>query len=76
MIKSYVFHLPKNSKEKIINAFNLKKIASSDTTDIFQNDDMRFSVEKKVIRVLLFDKNNVILLEKLRNYFYDEEYKL
>lgn len=75
MIKNCVFHLPKNSKENMIRTFNLNQIMSNDRTTIFQNNEMRFCLDKKVVRVILFDDKNSILLEKLRNYFYGDEYE-
>lgn len=75
MIKSCVFQLPTNSKEKMINTFELKQVLSNNRTSIFQNEEMRFCIDKKVVRVVLFDKDNVVLLEKLRRYFYGEEYE-
>lgn len=79
MIKSLVFHIPEtsNEKEKIVYDLNLdlKKILSNDRTTIYQNNNMRLSVDEKHIRVLLFDESNTSLLEKLREYFYGYEYK-
>lgn len=75
MIRNCVFKLPANSKENIMDIFNLQLILSNNRTKIFQNQEMRLCVDKKVARVILFDNNNVILLEKLRNYFYGEEYE-
>lgn len=74
MIKNCVFRLPNDSKEKMVETFHLNHILSNDRTCIFQNDEMRFCVDKKVVRVVLFDKDNICLLEKLRQYFYGEEY--
>ena len=77
MTKSYNFLLPNNFNENTIHMFNLRKVLANDRTTIFQNDEMRFCIDSgKVVRVLLFDENNNILLEKLRNYFYGEEYTL
>lgn len=75
MIKNCVFQLSTNSKENMIQTFDLHQITSNNRTSIFQNEEMRFCIDKKVIRVVLFDKDNEILLEKLRKYFYGEEYE-
>ena len=75
MIKNCVFRLPANSKEDMISTFNLQPILSNGRTSIFQNNEMRFCIDKKVVRIILFDDSNMILLEKLRKYFYGEEYE-
>lgn len=75
MIKNCVFRLPVNSKENMIDTFKLTEVLSNNRTDILQNEEMRFCIDKKVVRVVIFDKNNNVLLEKLRKYFYGEEYE-
>lgn len=74
MIKNCVFQLPNDSKDKMAETFNLNHILSNDRTMIFQNDEMRFCVDKKVVRVIIFDEANICLLEKIRHYFYGDEY--
>ena len=72
MTKSFVFYSPLDS-DKVIKRFNLKKIVSNDRTSIYQNETMRFSFDKKVIRVLVYreckDTKDI-----LYNYFYGEQY--
>lgn len=75
MIQDCVFQKKSHSKDNMIKTFNLQKILSNSRTDIFQTNEMRFCIDKKVVRIILYDKNNVALLEKLRNYFYGEEYE-
>ena len=75
MIKNCVFQLPANSKENMINTFHLQHIVSNNRTSIFENNEMRFSIDAKVVRVVLFDGKNTSLLEKLKKYFYGEEYE-
>lgn len=75
MIKNCVFQLSTNSKENMIQTFDLHQITSNNRTSIFQNEEMRFCIDKKVVRVVLFDKDNEILLDKLRKYFYGEKYE-
>ena len=74
MNKSCVFRLPNTFNENSVLKFGLQKILSNDRTTIFQNDQMRFCVDKTVVRVLIFDENNKSLLENLRMFFYGEEY--
>lgn len=75
MIKNYVFNLPTSSKDNMVRKFDLQEICSNSRTSIWQNKEMRFCIDKRVVRVILFNENNEALLEKLRGYFYGEEYK-
>lgn len=79
MTESLVFRIPVTSKDTENFVYdlglNLKKVLSNDRTTIFQNSDMRLSVDKKHVRVLLFNNKNEMLLEYIREYFYGEEYK-
>lgn len=74
MIKNCVFHLP-SDPDDMVYKFNLKKIIKNPRTSIYQNEYARFSIDKKVVRVLIYDDKNVDLLEKIRRYFYGEEYE-
>ena len=58
----------------MIEIFNLHPILKNDRTSIYENESARFSVDKEVVRVLLFDENNQSLLEQIRSYFYGQEY--
>lgn len=75
MNKTFVFHIPPVSKEKadVVQVFNLKKVLQNERTKIYQNEEMRLCIDKKVIRVLIFDEGNKELEERLQEYFYDEE---
>lgn len=73
MNKSFVFYSPLDS-DKIIKKFNLTKIISNERTSIYQNDKMRFSFDKKVLRILVFNDNKDIT-NTLYNYFYGEQYE-
>lgn len=73
MTKSCVFHLPLDS-DKTIHNFKLKKILSNDRTSIYENESMRFSFDRKVLRVLIFDANED-KVNNLYNYFYGEQYE-
>lgn len=68
MTKSCVFHLPLDS-DKTIDNFKLKKVLTNDRTSIYENDNMRFSFDSKVVRVLIFDVNEDII-NILYSYFY------
>ena len=65
MIKTCVFQLPNNSKE-MIHQFKLNKILSNSRTSIFENESMRFCIDSKVVRVLLYNGNDNELLEQVR----------
>lgn len=79
MSELFVFRIPTASKEK--NDFvydlglNLQKILSNSRTTIYQNEEMRLCIDEKIVRIKLFDNNNYKLIEKLREFFYGEEYK-
>ena len=53
----FVFEVPDNIYD-MIERFRLRLILKNKRTTIYENDNARFSVDKKVIRVLLFDKQN------------------
>lgn len=74
MIEHYVFSLPPDFND-FIHTFNLKKIKNTDRSSIYENSFSRFSIGKNTVRVLLFDANDTELLEKIRNYFYGDEYE-
>ena len=74
MTNSYVFLLP-NDSEDMIHTFNLKMVLSNSRTSIYQNEFARFSIDNKVVRVLIYNKDNNIQLEKIREYFYGDDYE-
>lgn len=69
---SFVFEMPENVCD-MISRFNLHLILKNDRTSIYENDSARFSVDQKVVRVLLFDENNKNLREQIRSYFYGQD---
>lgn len=73
MSKKCVFHLPSNPAD-MVHTFNLNSVIKNARTSIYQNEYARFSIDKKVVRVLLYDDQNIDQLEKIRSYFYGEEY--
>lgn len=75
MTKNCIFVKPHDSEEKIAERFELKKILSNERTSMYQNDDMRVCIDKKVIRVLVFNNENTPLMDKIYNYFYGEQYE-
>lgn len=76
MNKSYVFRvLTERKTNQLIYIFNLNKILSNHRTTIYENKKMRLSVDKEVIRIILFDDNDKTLLENLRNFFYGKRYE-
>lgn len=75
MIKDYVFQKPADSKENLISFWGLCKLLENDRTAIYQNGEMRLSIDQKVVRVVIFDEENDGLKERLRRYFYGEEYE-
>lgn len=74
MSKNCVFRLP-SDPEDMIHKFNLNEVLRNTRTSIYQNEYARFSIDKQVVRVLLYDDQNVDTLERIRCYFYGEEYE-
>lgn len=74
MIERCVFLRPKDLKEEIARRFNLESIVANAETEIFQNDDMRFFVQKDIVYVTFFKRENENLIENVKGYFYGEEY--
>lgn len=71
MNKTLYFRLPSQAKlRKIINEMKLSQILHNNRTCIYENGEMRMSVDETVARILLYDDQNDLLLEKMRNYFY------
>ena len=65
-----MFFVFSQKPSQLIHTFNLSNILINERTAIYENTNMRLSIDKKVIRVLLF-REDKILLEELRNFFYD-----
>ena len=62
-------------KEKVIDEFSLKHVFTNDRASIYENDDVRFCFDKKVIRVLLYDNSNKELKKRIQDYFYEKRWK-
>lgn len=75
MTKNCVFVKPHYSEKNITENFGLEKILSNARTSIYQNDDMRLCIDKSVIRVLIFNNENVSLINRVYKYFYGEQYE-
>lgn len=71
-----LFTKPFLFKEKLaVDEFNLNFVFESDRTVIYENDDVRFCFDKKVIRVLLYDGSNKELKRRIQDYFYEKQWK-
>lgn len=77
MSKACVFrkNTDSNVNFNIVNKYRLKKLLENKRTSIYSNEEMRVSIDKSVVRVLIFDENNIKLLENLRGYFYGNDYE-
>ena len=75
MIKTCVFHKPAvtDAVLDVIKKFSLHKLLENKRTSIYSNDQMRMSIDQKVIRILIYDDKNTNLLENIRGYFYEYE---
>ncbi len=74
MTKRFVFRLPDGSKDNMISTFNLKERLSNNRATIYENSEVRFSINNKTIRVIVFDEDNLKLQNSLKQFFYGEEY--
>lgn len=76
MNKVCIFKTPFDGLEKfeIVEKFALKERIKNYRVNIYENEEMRVSIEKTITRVLIYDGNNTNLLERLREFFYGEEY--
>ena len=62
-------------KEKVITEFCLKHEFTNSRTSIYENKDVRFCFDKKIIRVLLYDSSNKELRNRIQDYFYEKRWK-
>lgn len=73
MYKQFVFRKPPNvEKSNFLNKFNLIETLNNDRTCIWENEEVVFSIDKKVIRVFLYDGNNKNLIQSIKEFFYGE----
>lgn len=61
--------------ESIIKEFELNLVLKNNRTTIYENDNVQFSFDKKIIRVLLYDENNKKLKHRIQDYFYEKQWK-
>lgn len=74
MYKQFVFRKPLNMEESFFaNKFCLVETLKNDRTSIWENDDVVFSVDKRVIRVFLYDGENKLLIKRIKDFFYGKE---
>lgn len=71
-MNEYLVFLKKSlDVEKLITDFNLHHILTNDRTAIYENKDMRVSIDEMVIRVLVFKRYKRELTECVKEYFYN-----
>ena len=71
-MNEYLVFLKKSlDVEKLITDFNLHHIFTNDRTAIYENKDMRVSIDQMVIRVLVFKRYKRELTECVKEYFYN-----
>lgn len=59
---------------RVVDDFNLNFVFKNYRTTIYENEDMRFCFDKKVIRVRLYDSNKD-LRRKVQDYFYEKHWR-
>ena len=73
MYKTIVFCRPPCIDfEKLSNIFNLENTLHNDRTSIYENDEVMFSFDKKVVRVFLYNTNDKTLLKRIKEIFYEK----
>lgn len=73
MYKQFVFRKPPDAKvNNLRDKFSLIETLVNDRTCIWENDDVVFSIDKKVIRVFLYDGNNKNLIKNIKDFFYEK----
>jgi len=72
----YLYFIKPFHKEHIIaNEFGLNLVLKNKRISIYENEDVRFSFDKKVVRVLLYNNKNIELKQRIKNYFYEKQWK-
>ena len=62
-------------KGVVIDDFRLNKVFTNIRTSIYENEDVRFCFDKKIIRVYIYDCDNLDLKQKIQDYFYEKKWK-
>lgn len=70
MMNNLIYELKGTSIDTIVTELSLTLVVKNGRTKIYQNSDMRMSVDNKVVRILLFRHENVELEDKLDQFFY------
>lgn len=73
--ENIVFIKPFRKEKIIVDYFGLNFMFRNDRIAFYENEDMRFCFDKKVIRVLLFDAQNKELKRKVQDYFYEKQWR-
>lgn len=60
---------------KLKTTLNLKPDYSYDNTTMYENDDLRVSIDDSIIRILVYDGENYKLLRQLKTIFYGQRKK-
>lgn len=73
MYSTMVFERPSIKESVITKEFDLRFVLKNERTTIYENKDARFSFDKSVIRVMIYDGNNRKLTHRVEDYFYNEQ---
>lgn len=61
------------SLHKIISEFNLVFDYKYEHTCMYECADFRISIDSSVIRVMVYDASNYIIIRKIKHFFYNQE---
>lgn len=72
MYSTMIFERPSLDNSIITEKFDLDFIYENKRTSVYGNKKVRFSFDKNVIRVLLYDGNNFELADEIEGFFDNE----
>lgn len=72
MYQTLVFQKDNINIDQLITDFALYHVLTNDRTAIYENNGMRVSIDRTVIRVMIFDCSDYELIRRVKDYFYDD----
>lgn len=71
MYSTMVFKRPSIEDKIITEKFDLDFVMKNDRTTIYESKNARFSFDKSVIRVMVYDGKNRALTNEIEEFFYN-----
>lgn len=73
MCQALVFSQKSINIENLVKEFSLNFVFTNTRTTIYENDNMRLSIDDTVMRVLVFEANDYKFIDRLKRYFYGDD---